>query len=329
MLLSIIIVSYNTAELTLSALKAVEKSVLASPQLSGKTEVIVVDNHSSDESVKVIAQYFQELNETQSQKIHTQLIAHTTNAGFAVANNLGMKRATGQYFLLLNSDTVVQKDAIDQLVNSFLSHPIQDATSALARTSGQLDRVGIVAATLQNKDGSWQPQGGSLPSLVTVAVQMLLLDDLPVVGQWLPSTQQTHRRTSSDSLLTSGWVGGTAMMIRRELTDEIGMLDENIFMYGEDVEFCWRAQNHQWDVALCPAAVVTHFGSASSSSANAIMGEFKAYLYLWSKYQPNWQLPILKLVLTIGAHLRIFLFGTMGKNKARAKVYTLLLSELF
>lgn len=332
MLLSILIVSYNTSDLTIQTLESVWRAVRFSSKLIGKTEVIVIDNQSKDDSVEKIKKFFSKMEKEKSNQVFSQLIQNKTNAGFSAANNLGIKASSGEYVFLLNSDTVLAEDALEKLVTVFEEHPIENGTSSLASHHGELDRLGILAAQLQNPDGSTQPQGGSLPSLWTLANHMLFLDDLPLIGKLLPSTQHTGLRAQTESsvdLHQQGWVGGTAMMIRREVLDEVGVLDSSIFMYGEDIEFCWRAQAHQWDVAICESAHCVHFGSASSSSETAIKGEFKGYLYLWSKHQPMWQQPIMRMILKTGAFLRAFLFGTILKQKKRAMVYTSILSELF
>ncbi len=338
MLLSIIIVSYNTADLTQKTLESVWAEVKRSPILQGESEVLVVDNLSTDNSVAVIETLFKSLKSENSKILSTKLIKNDRNAGFATANNLGIHASTGEYVLLLNSDTLVQPHAIEKLVRTFEQHPVRDLTATVASHAGVLDRLGILSAQLLNPDKTIQTQGGSLPSLLALGSHMLMFDDLPIVGKLLPSTQHTGLRSdlidqTGDSLLQKviqiDWVGGTAMMIRRELFNEIGLLDQNIFMYGEDIEFCWRAKSHQWDIGICPQAKIIHYGSASSTSANAIIGEFKGYLYIWSKHQPIWQMRWAKKILKMGAQLRKFLFGTILKQKERAKIYTIILSEVF
>jgi GT2 family glycosyltransferase len=118
------------------------------------------------------------------------------------------------------------------------------------------------------------------------------------------------------------------MMIRKAVFSEVGLLDENIFMYGEDVEFCLRARSHHWDVAIDTQAVVTHLGSASSSSVRAIEGELKGYLYIWSKHGPLWQLPLVKLILKAGCVLRWLVFGTMAKQPEKAQAYARIWQQL-
>lgn len=315
--LSIIIVSYNTRMLTEQTVDSVMDDLKNFPDLAKRTELILVDNNSSDDSPK----YLRQLALKQPKKFKVLINDH--NLGFSGANNQGIKLAKGEIILLLNSDTEVKPGALQAIVETFTTHPIQDSRAQLARTQGDIDRLGIVSALLLNTDGTVQHQGGSFPTLLSLAAQWLMLDDIPVLGKWLPSTQHTGQRATelSQELSVRDWVGGTAMAVRRVVFDEIGLLDDRIFMYGEDIEFCMRAKHHHWDVVIQPAAQVTHIGSASSSSVNAIKGEYKGYLYVWAKHKPHWQLPIAKAILKLGALWRWWLFGTMGKHKARQKAY--------
>lgn len=259
MTLSIIIVSYNTAVLTQQTLESVVADINQSPKLKGDSEIIVIDNNSTDDSVECIHSFIRSHSDTP-----INLIINKDNLGFAQANNQGINYSRGEYVLLLNSDTIVHPGALTMLVETFEAHPTDEITAHSGVIHRHTDRLGIIAAQLQNSDGSIQPQGGSFPTLLSLTSHMLMLDDIPLLGKLLPSTQHTGRRFggSSSSLHTMDWVGGTAMMIRRSVINEIGTLDEAIFMYGEDVEFCLRATSHHWDVALQPQAVVTHLGSS-------------------------------------------------------------------
>ena len=354
MILSVIIVSYNTSELTLQTIKSCLTEINDSNLLKSKTEIIVVDNNSSDASIKTIKQLLSTIH------IPLSLIQNKNNNGFAKANNQGIKKATGKYILLLNSDTIVRPHALERLVKAMDKFEDDETTAYLSSYHGQLDRLGILAASLLNPDGSSQPQGGSFPNLISLSSHMLLLDDIPIIGKWLPSTQHTGRRNpkslprqqageirnpkqarkakvsnlkNSDlkfvssfdirasNLICKSWVAATAMLVKREVFDEIGLLDENIFMYGEDVEFCLRANQHLWDIAIHPNAQIVHYGSASSSSKNAIIGELKGYQYIWSKHKPLWQLPILKLILKTGISLRVLLFATIARNREKLNIY--------
>lgn len=319
MTVSVIIVSYNTAELTIQTIESVLQSLHQDPSLEKHSEVIIVDNASSDDSVKRISEH--------QRQHHWRgiLIRNKRNLGFAQANNLALKQAQGEYLFLLNSDTIVQGPALPELVSIFEAHPLQNQTADLASAQqNSEDRLGLVAAQLLNADGSVQAQGGSLPSLLSLFFHMSLLDDIPFLGHWFPSTQQTGRRQTipppSSDLVPSGWVGGTALMIRRAVVKEIGPLDQNIFMYGEDIEYCARARAHHWDIAICPRAHVIHLGTASSTPGHALAGEFQGYLYFWSKHKPLWQLPLVRAILLLGACLRTVLFATMG-DRQRSRIY--------
>jgi len=328
MTLTIIIVSYNTKKLTLQTIETAWKEAQSAKILAKKTEIIIVDNDSKDGTVKAIRNNFKSKN--------IRVIANKHNKGFASANNQGIKIAKGKYIILLNSDTIVQKSGLSTMVETFERFPINDRTAALVSEKNKIDKLGILAPTLLNPDGTLQPQGGDLPNLFSLFTHMSFLDDLPIIGKLLPSTQHTGFRqneklryhTNDTRLIKRGWVGGTAMMIRREVIREIGSLDDAIFMYGEDTEYCMRASHHHWDVAIDPQAKITHFGQASSSSANAIKGEFKSYLYNWSKHKPLWQVPVVKTILRMGMILRIIAFSTLRPDTKRRQIYRELLSEI-
>ncbi len=326
-LLSAIIVSYNTKDLTIQALTSLLKEIKASDLLKKKSEILVVDNHSQDGSIQAIKQFFH-----QAKFRDYQLIVNKKNLGFARANNQALKQAQGQYLLLLNSDTIVQPGAIDTLVKTFIQHPDQLATATTQDSDEMVDYLGILSPTLLNADGSLQPQGGSQISLRAIFNQMFFLDDLPVIGKYLPSTQQTGRsqqlnqqqlldkQRQQTQLIYKAWVSGAAMMIRKAVIDQIGYLDKNIFMYGEDQEFCLRARNHHFDIAVHPHAEVVHLGSASSSSERAIVGEFKSYQYIWQKHFPAYQQRLLRWILRAGARFRMLIYRLTG-NQRQATIY--------
>ncbi len=304
MLLSIIIVSYNTKNLTLQTLHSVKTQIDRSETLKNHTEVFVVDNNSQDDSVAAV----KELCKTWPIK----LLVNQENLGFARANNQAIATAQGQYILLLNSDTIVHEHTLTKMIEYLEKNP----------------HVGVLSASLINRDGTPQAQGGSFPTLFSIALHMLMIDDLPLVKKLLPSTQHTGFNVSDQQIRNKDWVGGTAMMVRKTVFDEVGLLDQNIFMYGEDVEFCMRARDHHWLIEIQPQAVITHIGSASSSSANAIMGEFKGYLYIWSKHKPLWQMSYLKFLLRSGCFLRVILFKSIINKPEKAKIYATIFKDM-
>jgi len=322
--LSVIIVSYNTQELTYQAVNSVIDDLSSNSGLAEKSEIIVVDNNSRDETVTILKQL-----KKAKPEFNIKLIQNDSNEGFAKANNRGILKSKGKLILLLNSDAVVHRGTLQQLIQSFVTHPLEPTTAHLSSAKDKLDHLGILAATLINFDDSLQPQGGSLPSLISLFSMMFFLDDLPLIGAIFPTIQETGRAARhrqflkhqlSKKLIQKGWVAGTAMMIRSEVIDNIGVLDPNIFMYGEDIEYCLRAKHHHWDIAIDPQATVKHLGCASSSSEGAILGEIKAYLYIWAKHKPHWQRRFAKMILFLGLNFRRFLYQVI-KQPFKAKTY--------
>ncbi|MCA9370019.1 glycosyltransferase, partial [Candidatus Woesebacteria bacterium] len=163
--LSILIVSYNTKDLTLQTIDSVVRALKTDHALRKATEIIVIDNNSTDGSKTALAQL------ANTSDIPIVVLQQQENLGFAAANNEGIKRARGNHYLLLNSDTIVEEGALTHLWQ--VAHNTQYAT------------YGILAAELRNTDGSLQPQGGDLPSLCSLINQQLFLDDIPFFGKRL------------------------------------------------------------------------------------------------------------------------------------------------
>lgn len=286
--LSVIIVSYNTKKLTLDCLKSVYQ------QKHIEFEVIVVDNNSSDGSVAAIKKNFPQV----------RLIANKKNTGFARANNQAIGQARGQYYLLLNSDTQVHPDCFVTLYDYMQANHI----------------VGIASPQIKNPDGSIQVQGGALPNLLNIFLWQFHLNWFPLFPPLIKPYHQSHPHFFTKTRPT-GWVSGTAMFIRKFTLEDIGILDEKIFMYSEDTDLCIRAKQDHYQVHINADASVTHLSHASGSHQKAILGEYQGLIHLWKKHQPTWQLPLLKLILRWGARLRAVTFGTIVKDKTRYETY--------
>lgn len=322
MLLSVIIVSYNTKDLTIQTIQSVIETTKNSRVLKNKIEVIVVDNDSKDDSVNAIKLFEKKVN------FPITIIANKENVGFGKANNQGIKKANGEYYLFLNSDTIIKGKALESMVKRF--------TQDEKQKDEDIDRLGIVAPILLNIDQTYQAQGGSFPTLTSLFFHMSMLDDLPILGTLLPSTQHTGKsnRITLDmikhhkELIPVDWVGGTAMMVSKKMIDTLDAFDPNIFMYAEDTEICMRAKNHHFQVALDPTAKIIHLQSASSTSENAIRGEYKGYLYIFSKHFSSFQTTIAKMILQYGALLRIFVFSTIARNSKKVAIYKNVLKDL-
>lgn len=293
--ITIIIVSYNTAQLTIQCLNSIQTSI-SGTALEQATKALVIDNHSSDDSADRIRVFAK-------QHSWVTLWSNDANMGFAEANNQAIKIAQGNYIWLLNSDTIISPGVILALITRLQT----------------TDQLGMVTPELKYPDGCSQPQGGDLPTLPALWCFALLLDDLPVVGKWLPSIQHTGRRAQKTSNFEySGWIGGTALMLRRSLVEEIGPLSDEFFMYAEDVEWCWRARQSGWRCGIDHTVSIVHYGSQSSSTNQAIIGELTGLLRATKLHLPAWQLPLAWLAIFTAGLLRWLLFTVVRSSKAAA-----------
>ena len=221
--LSIIIVNWNTCALLRDCLH----SVLASA-VPLSVEIILVDNGSTDGSAEMLKQEFGT----------TRLIQNKENTGFARASNQGIAIATGRYVLLLNSDTVVKPRALAGLVAFLDSHA----------------EVGVVGPRLLKTDGELQEYAfGNDPSLgylLRRGLTRLLFKR--ALHDW-----GTNRVQSVD------WVSGACLMARRAAIDQVGLLDENVFLYFEDNDWCLRFRRAGWQVFYNPQVEIIHLGGQS------------------------------------------------------------------
>ncbi len=297
---SIIIVSHNAKDYTIKAVDSIYQTV--KKETLKQIEVIVVENNSNDGSYQALQKYVHLL----------RLICLDHTVGFGEANNLGAEQAKGTYLFFLNPDTEIKPGAIDILLRELETHP----------------EVGAVSGQLLNADGSIQPQGGTLPNLFNIAAWWLFpdfwifsIDDLPIIGPYLPSYQQRSLPFFKNRQET-GWIGGTALMISKSLFEKVGKWDQDIFLYGEDLELCWRLYSYHKKIVLNPEAKIIHHQHKSvGGSRRARLGEIEGLLYLWRKHFPSWQFPLLKIILVVGIWLRVVLFGILLGNEEKKSTY--------
>lgn len=295
MKLSVIIVSFNTRELLEKCLTSVYQSIVAGG-LSQDSEVIVVDNASRDASPQMIEKKFPQV----------RLIKNPKNLGFAAGNNQGIKSAKGDYYLLLNSDTVLRKDTLKLLLGEMKKNA----------------SLGVIGCKLLNKDNTIQPSAGFFPDLTRVFLWMTFLDDL--LSRFL-SIRPYHveNRNFYHKIQEVDWVTGACFLISRKAVEKAGLLDEKIFMYGEEVEWCYRIKYAGFRVEYYPQASIYHYKGQSSvkSEGAGIDQEYLAIIYFYKKHQQGWKLPAVRLLLASGALLRLFVFGIIGRYRGRVSFY--------
>jgi len=231
--LSIIIVNYNAEKFLLECLDSIYAQT---KQIS--FDVWVVDNNSMDTSVPMVQQNFPQVN----------LIENKENAGFIKANNKGILASKGTYVLSLNNDTVVLPGALEKLVDFMDRHP--DA--------------GACGAKVLNADGSIQHQcKRGFPTPSSALFYFLGLHKLfprsKVFGHYLMTYLDADKTSEVDSL------SGSCLMVRRRVIEDIGIMDEDYIMYGDDLDWCYRIKKAGWKIYYVPDAQIIHYGGMGGS----------------------------------------------------------------
>lgn len=280
--LSVIVVSANTRDLLLDALRSVRET-------AGEmdVELIVVDNASTDGSAEHVRREFPAAT----------VIENPTNRGFGAANNAGLASATAPFALLLNSDTIMQPGTLARMV------------SFMRETPG----AGFVGCQLVGADGSSQPSASDLPRLwMQIASWASLRRALPPPLAAALGRRRFGRRLTggyftpmadSDRPRRVGFLSGACLLVRRETWEDIGVLDERIFLYLEDVDWCRRAADAGWDLYFLPDVSVVHFGGSSFSvlsggrSYHASADRCRSLFYYFRKHEARPQVWLLKTVI--------------------------------
>jgi GT2 family glycosyltransferase len=313
--LSIIIVSYNTCQITIDCIK----SILADKGLFFElnnidqservpAEIIIIDNNSTDNTLKEISKYH-----------FIKIISNNSNLGFGKANNQGINTAHGNYFLLLNSDTIILHSAISQALNWLSSHP--EASSCTAQ--------------LLNSDQTIQASGGFFPNLLNVFTWSTGLDDLPLINKIIfplhPHTPEFY--THDDFYLkdhAQDWITGAFMLIRKSAIFQNPGFDEKYFMYGEELEWLYRIKKSQptMQVWYLVGPQIIHLGGASATNrADPVINEYLGILSFFKKHKGNIQYQLAKSLLKINTALRSILYSIIGE-KTKSSIYTQACSKI-
>lgn len=252
--LAVIIVSYNTRQITLDCLASVQADLVRVPFPS---KVWVVDNASSDGSAEAIAECFPQFT----------LIRSGANLGFAGGTNLALRHVKEAerpaFILLLNPDTLIQPGALATMVTFLKGHP----------------KVGAVGAQLLYGDGRFQHSAFRFPTLAMAffdfwPIHPRLLDS-PLNGRYKKHLYERGDPFPIDHPL------GAAMMLRWEALEEVGWLDEGFFMYCEEIDWCLRAKAAGWEIYCVPKARIVHLSGQSTRQFREAM-----FVALWqSRYR--------------------------------------------
>lgn len=234
--ITVCIVAWNVKEDLLTCLRS-----LFSAAKGVSVEVIVVDNASADGTVDAVREEFPLV----------QLICNDSNLGFAAATNQAMAAGAGRFLLLLNPDTVLPEGALGELLEVADAHP----------------EAGIVAPKLLNPDGTLQHSCRRFPTPAAALFRHTVLGRLFPNNRW--AAEYIMADWPHGEVREVDWVSGACMLVRRELYEEIGPLDEGFFWGCEDVDYCLRAHRAGWKVLYAPSPAIVHRIGASSDQRPA------------------------------------------------------------
>ena len=260
-LLSIVIINYRTPILLTDCLKTLLPEII-----NIDARVVIVDNYSNDESPLLIKKWLSD-NDTESKVLFVQ---SNMNAGFAAGNNIGIKSLDASYYLLLNSDTLIRKGAIKTLLDTAALNP----------------KAGLISPRLEWPNGKGQescfrfhhPLSEFMNAAHTGFIDRLLkhfIVALPVQTQ----------------IINPEWTSFACVLIRHEVFQQLGLLDEGYFMYFEDAQFCNRAYKSGWQIVHNPDAAVVHLrGGSSPVKSNTILKKRLPKYYYESRARYFYQL---------------------------------------
>lgn len=224
--ISLCMVSYNCREALRDCLDSLRSSL---PQPT--FEIILVDNVSKDGTLEMVKESYPEVT----------ILVNNENVGFLKGTNQAIKASSGRYLLWLNPDTILRPDSLLNMTEALEKRP----------------HAGIVGPKVLNQDGSFQPQcKRGLPTPLASLCYMLHLDRIwprhHTIGQYL------LRYLPEDEPNLVDAVSGSCLMARREMVEDIGLLDEDLKQWGEDIEWCVRAKRKGWEVWYDPSSVIVH-----------------------------------------------------------------------
>jgi hypothetical protein len=288
--LSIVIVNYNAAQFLGRCLTSI------AAHLAGiEHEVCVVDNASSDGSLELVKRAFPQV----------QLVASGRNLGFAAGVNVGLRHTSGRYVLWLNPD----------------SEMLDDGMAELLRYLNTEAGVGIVGSQIVDPDGGLQLSCRSFPSYRTA-----LFNRYSLLTRWFPKNRYTRQYLFTDwdhsTIHEVDWVSGACLLHRRQLIQEIGELDEQFFMYNEDVDFCLRAKKAGWKVHYHPGMRVLHHiaGSSRQVPVRMIIERHRSMWRYYAKHFPRHPVKDALVSLGIGGRCGLRIVGeTFVRTRSKSR----------
>ena len=267
--ISIVLVCWNNKAYLDPCLKSLYEGGLKS-----SFDVIVVDNGSTDGSQQMLAEKFPDV----------MLIQNEGNVGLGKASNQGIEATNGRYVLLLNNDTLVNGPALDVLVEYLDAHP----------------EAGAAAGKLLNPDGSFQ--SGFAP-FSTLLEEFLIVTH---IGEILWTGYPSHG--DSNEIKETGWMSSACLLVRRAALDQIGLLDESYFIYGDEADLQYRLNKSGWKVVFLPNSSIIHFGGRSMDRWKRRKMVYRGKMMFYKKNYGFFSTLLLRLMFFVMSLLKLLVW---------------------
>lgn len=293
--LTVIILSFNTKDITGRCLNRLQPSVVScQTKLKNKIEVIVLDNGSTDGSAEMIKNDYP----------WVKLIVLKENTGFAKGNNVAIKQSKNPFILLLNSDVYLEEESLYKALAYF-------------RVNLNCDVLGI---RLNYSTGNLQFSSGNLPNPVNIVFWILGLSLLPIIDILVPPFHPKDKNYFSKAHPV-GWIMGAFFLLKKIVWEDTGGFDENLFMHMEEVEWCKRIVSKGYKIWYTPFIEAVHLHGASTNFdlSSSFLNELRGIKYYLRKHHKCSYLPV-KPFLVLGLILRVVIFSLLGETK-RTRVY--------
>ncbi len=293
---SVVIVNWNTRDLLQKCLRQLYQ------ETAGVAfEVIVVDNASKDDSVSVVEKEFPKV----------RLIKNKTNRGFAAANNQAIKVSKGRFVLLLNSDTIILDNAITKAVSFADVHP--DAA--------------VVGCRVLKPDNTVQLTCFMFPSVLNMFLSTTYLYKLFLKNRFFGREQMSW--WNRDDVRQVDVVTGCFMLVRRRAIEQVGLMDERFFVYGEETDWCYRFRQNGWKILFTPDVQIIHFAGQSSKQMASKMtlqlrGSILQFMHKhrsWFEYKLAYVLIWLFFALRVPVWLITFIVKRTDYCRAKLTTY--------
>lgn len=268
--LSVVIVCMNNKRYLEPCLQSLYDAGLAH-----RFDVVVTDNGSTDGTQAMLREKFPAV----------QVIQNDRNVGLSRASNQGIQATRGRYVLLLNDDTLVNRTSLEAMIEYLDRHP----------------KAGGVGGRLLNPDGSFQAAGNKFPSLVEEFLIATRLGNL--IWRNYPDRGYPDKETVVD------WIGSACVLLRRAALDQVGLLDETYFIYGDEADLQYRLKRAGWRVVYSPNVTTIHYGGRSMNRWRRRRMVYRGKMLFFKKNYGSLQAGVLRIVLGVLSLLKLAVWG--------------------